>query len=99
MKLILQFFISVDDRNEEIVMPAEHTGLVKENYLWKMLLRRGLTKDGVFVTAPSGHFDHDLFTLIWGPTVAALSFVFDKSGDDPIIQRAISGFRYIYNNH
>ena len=28
-------------RNEEIVMPAEHTGLVRENYLWKCALKRG----------------------------------------------------------
>jgi hypothetical protein len=28
-------------RNEEIVMPAEHSGLVKENYLWKCALKRG----------------------------------------------------------
>lgn len=25
-------------RAEEIVMPAEHTGLVKENYLWKVCM-------------------------------------------------------------
>ncbi|XP_056018280.1 Golgi-specific brefeldin A-resistance guanine nucleotide exchange factor 1-like isoform X3 [Ostrea edulis] len=80
-------------KNDEIVMPAEHTGLVKENYLWKVLLRRGTTKDGLFLHVPSGSFDHDLFTLIWGPTVAALSFVFDKSSDDSIIQKAIAGFR------
>ncbi|XP_069123729.1 Golgi-specific brefeldin A-resistance guanine nucleotide exchange factor 1-like isoform X1 [Argopecten irradians] len=80
-------------KNDEIVMPAEHTGLVKENYLWKVLLRRGTMKDGMFVHVPSGAFDHDLFTLIWGPTVAALSFVFDKSGDETIIQKAIAGFR------
>jgi hypothetical protein len=24
-------------------------------------------------------FDHDLFTLVWGPTLAALCYVFDKS--------------------
>ncbi|XP_061196225.1 Golgi-specific brefeldin A-resistance guanine nucleotide exchange factor 1-like isoform X2 [Saccostrea echinata] len=85
--------IYVAIKNEEIVMPAEHTGLVKENYLWKVLLRRGTTKDGLFLHVPSGSFDHDLFTLIWGPTVAALSFVFDKSSDDSIIQKAIAGFR------
>ena len=44
--------------------------------------------------APTGHYDHDLFTLIWGPTVAALSFVFDKSSDETIVQRAIAGFRF-----
>ncbi|XP_074647787.1 Golgi-specific brefeldin A-resistance guanine nucleotide exchange factor 1-like isoform X2 [Tubulanus polymorphus] len=80
-------------RTDEIVMPAEQTGLVKENYLWKVLLRRGTSKEGIFIHAPNGSFDHDLFTLIWGPTVAALSFVFDKSMDETIIQKAISGFR------
>ncbi|KAL3876500.1 hypothetical protein ACJMK2_034342, partial [Sinanodonta woodiana] len=80
-------------KNEEIVMPAEHTGLVRENYLWKVLLKRGATKEGIFLHTPTGIFDHDLFTLIWGPTVAALSFVFDKSGDEAIIQKAVSGFR------
>lgn len=80
-------------KSDEIVMPAEHTGLVRENYLWKVLLKRGTTKDGFFLHVPSGSFDHDLFTLIWGPTVAALSFVFDKSSDESIIQKAIAGFR------
>merc|ERR1719346_737282 len=32
-------------RNEEIVMPAEQTGLVKENYLWKCALKRGMEDD------------------------------------------------------
>lgn len=74
-------------------MPAEQTGLVRENYLWKVLLRRGETKDGVYIHAPNGLFDYDLFSLIWGPTVTALSFMFDKSNDPNIYQTAISGFR------
>lgn len=80
-------------KNEEIVMPSEHSGLIRENYVWKVLLKRGATKEGVFMHAPTGAFDSELFTLIWGPTVAALSFVFDKSSDESIIQKAVSGFR------
>ncbi|XP_047109298.1 Golgi-specific brefeldin A-resistance guanine nucleotide exchange factor 1 isoform X1 [Schistocerca piceifrons] len=80
-------------RSEEIVMPAEQTGLVRENYLWKVLLRRGASKDGIFIHSPNGLFDHDLFSLIWGPTVAALSYIFDKSNDTTIYQKAVSGFR------
>uniref|UniRef100_A0A1B6C7R4 SEC7 domain-containing protein n=2 Tax=Clastoptera arizonana TaxID=38151 RepID=A0A1B6C7R4_9HEMI len=80
-------------KSEEIVMPAEQTGLVKENYLWKVLLRRGEGKDGLYVHAPNGLYDHDLFSLIWSPTVAALSIVFDKSSDPAIYQKSISGFR------
>lgn len=74
-------------------MPAEQTGLVRENYLWKTMLRRGMSKDGVYIRAPSGLFDHNLFSIIWSPTVAALSFLFDKTNDPAIYQKAISGFR------
>ena len=59
-----------------------------------MLLRRGATSEGRFLHVPTGMFDHDLFALVWGPTVAALSFVFDKSSDEAIILKAVSGFRY-----
>lgn len=61
--------------------------------LLQMMLRRGATKEGVFVHVPTGTYDRDLFTLGWGPAVAALSFVFDKSLDETIIHKAISGFR------
>ncbi|XP_047493913.1 Golgi-specific brefeldin A-resistance guanine nucleotide exchange factor 1-like isoform X2 [Penaeus chinensis] len=81
-------------RIDEIVMPEEQTGLVRENYLWKMLLRRGHTKEGQYYLGNEDtSFDRDLFALCWGPTIASLSYVFDKSMDDAIIQRAVSGFR------
>ena len=79
---------------EEIIMPAEQTGLVKENYLWKMLLKRGLTKEGKYMLANDDHsFDRDLFSICWGPTVASLSYVFDKSTDETFIQKSLSGFK------
>ncbi|XP_046405240.1 Golgi-specific brefeldin A-resistance guanine nucleotide exchange factor 1 isoform X2 [Ischnura elegans] len=80
-------------KNEEIVMPAEQTGIVRENYLWKVLLRRGASKEGAFIHTPVGLFDHELFTLIRRPTVAALCLVFDKSNDPAIFEMAITGFK------
>ncbi|XP_065163849.1 Golgi-specific brefeldin A-resistance guanine nucleotide exchange factor 1 isoform X2 [Atheta coriaria] len=79
-------------KNDEIVMPAEQTGIVRENYLWKVLLRRGASKDGTYIHVASGAYDEDLFSLIWGPTVAALSFVFDKSEDPAVYKHALWGF-------
>ncbi|XP_052006879.1 Golgi-specific brefeldin A-resistance guanine nucleotide exchange factor 1 isoform X1 [Xyrauchen texanus] len=79
-------------KNEEIVMPDEQTGLVKENYVWSVLLHRGATSEGIFVHVPGSSYDRDLFTMTWGPTIAALSYVFDKSLDDAIIRKAIAGF-------
>ncbi|XP_077350536.1 Golgi-specific brefeldin A-resistance guanine nucleotide exchange factor 1 isoform X2 [Festucalex cinctus] len=80
-------------KTDEIVMPDEQTGLVKENYVWSVLLHRGATPEGIFLHLPPGSYDHDLFTMTWGPTIAALSYVFDKSLDDNILQKAITGFR------
>ncbi|NXL47276.1 GBF1 factor, partial [Podilymbus podiceps] len=80
-------------KNDEIVMPEEQTGLVKENYIWNVLLHRGATDEGIFLHVPPGSYDHDLFTMTWGPTIAALSYVFDKSLEETIIQKAIYGFR------
>lgn len=73
-------------------MPAEQTGIVRENYLWKVLLRRGASKDGGYIHIYSDAYDYDLFNLIWGPTVTALSFVFDKSEDPNVYRRALHGF-------
>ncbi|XP_059608620.1 Golgi-specific brefeldin A-resistance guanine nucleotide exchange factor 1 isoform X2 [Phlebotomus argentipes] len=79
-------------KSEEIVMPAEQTGIVRENYLWKVLLRRGCGRDGQFHHVAGAAHDRELFRIVWGPTLAALSFMFDKSSDPSINQRAIRGF-------
>lgn len=62
-------------------MPAEQTGLVRENYLWKVLLRRNKAKDGKYINVNGNIHDKDIFQLVWGPTLAALSFMFDRSSD------------------
>jgi len=80
-------------RLNEIVMPAEHSGTVLENYLWRVLLRRASGKDGSYIQAPSGVFDHELFSICWGPTLAALSFIFDKSNHQTVYTRTIFGLR------
>lgn len=67
-------------KNDEIVMPAEQTGLVRENYLWKVLLRKGASKEGVYLHIPQGTYDSELFKLIYGPVVTALCAVYGKIG-------------------
>lgn len=73
-------------------MPAERKGIVKENYLWKVLLRRGATKEGVYLHCPSGIYDLELFMVTWGPLVAALSSIFEKSQDPDLYTQALEGF-------
>ncbi|VDN96696.1 unnamed protein product [Rodentolepis nana] len=80
-------------RNREIVMPSEQTGAVRDNYLWKCLARRS-SQPGFahYLHLPPGHFDSDLFVMLWGSTVAALSFVLDKTTDPALQAKTMAGF-------
>ncbi|KAI1293461.1 Golgi-specific brefeldin A-resistance guanine nucleotide exchange factor 1 [Halotydeus destructor] len=84
-------------KHDEIVMPAEQHGVVRERYLWKCLLRKSETASGIYLCARSHAsekeeepnatdvvkvqlylFHSHIFSVLWGPTVAAMTFVFDK---------------------
>lgn len=80
-------------KNEEIVMPSEHTGVLRDNYLWKVLIRRGQTSDSHYTHAPMGSYNREIFNIVWGQTISAFSFVFDKSLELSVIQKTINGFR------
>ena len=67
--------------------------LCQELAVLQVLLAKSVKEKTSFIHAPTGCYDNELFTIIWGPTIAALSFVFDKSQDPSIVQKAISGFR------
>lgn len=78
-------------------MPAEHSGLVKENYLWKVLLRKGASKDGIYYHVNDKTFDNELYQLIYGSIVAALSFVYEKAEDQSVYKKVIDGFEKCAN--
>lgn len=80
-------------KNNEIVMPSERSGKVKEAYEWKLLIRRSESPDGTYFPVISSVYDEQLFLVVWGPTVAALSYIFDNSQDKATIQKTILGFR------
>ncbi|XP_015114906.1 Golgi-specific brefeldin A-resistance guanine nucleotide exchange factor 1 [Diachasma alloeum] len=81
-------------KNEEIVMPAEQTGLVKENYLWKVLLRRGSSPESVYLKVGNeGEFvDKDLAERAWAPIISALCRAYDKAPDRGLQRRVAQTF-------
>ena len=58
-----------------------------------MLLRRSSASDGHYLHIKNNEFDQDLFLLAWGPTVAALSVIFEEALDDTVLQKAVNGFK------
>ncbi len=90
-KLLEDIYIAI--RSDEIVMPAEHTGALRDNYLWKVMIRRDRKGEETYVHAPAGSYNQEIFNIVWGQTISALSFVFDKSFELSVIQKSINGFK------
>ena len=75
MNLILSYNKNITPSNpvlrniseNEIKMPDEHVGELREGYRWKVMLKRD--EDAVYL--PCGQistYNKTLFSLIWGPT-------------------------------
>nr|XP_033335671.1 Golgi-specific brefeldin A-resistance guanine nucleotide exchange factor 1 [Megalopta genalis] len=81
-------------KSEEIVMPAEQTGLVKSNYLWKVLLRRGAGPESVYLkVGNSGEFvDKELAEQAWASIISALCRAYDKAPDRSLQRRVADMF-------
>ncbi|XP_015585956.1 Golgi-specific brefeldin A-resistance guanine nucleotide exchange factor 1 [Cephus cinctus] len=81
-------------KSEEIVMPAEQTGLVKENYLWKVLLRRGAGPNSVYLkVGGAGELvDKELAERAWAPIVSALCRAYDKAPDRSLQRKVAQTF-------
>ena len=44
-----------------------------------------------WLIAGSAHLDRDMFSLMWGPTVAAVSIVLDHAEDMSTVRQALEG--------
>ena len=114
-KLLEEIYTAI--RSEEIVMPAEHTGPLRDNYLWKVLIRRdrklmeitmtkmnmvanatSLATSGNYIHAPAGSYNQEIFNIVWGQTISALSFVYDKSFELSVVQKTINGFKLDFSS-
>lgn len=93
-------------KTNEIIMPAEQQGVVRDRYIWKCLLRKSETEGGCYwfmkditktvdqvisLQTSKNYLKEDnsfkvqlstlngsIFSILWGPTVAAMTFIFDK---------------------
>ncbi|KAJ7544085.1 hypothetical protein O6H91_09G064300 [Diphasiastrum complanatum] len=59
---------------------------------WLDLIRRS-QKTSPYITCDSRPFlDHDMFAIMSGPTIAAISVVFDHTEDEDILRACVDGF-------
>jgi|AntRauMFilla1563_2_1112583.scaffolds.fasta_scaffold126770_1 brefeldin A-resistance guanine nucleotide exchange factor 1 len=70
-------------QTDEIKLSAE--GEVSTSR-WSDVLRRSQTDAGAFICNDGeGTHDRDLFGIIWGPTIAAMSVVFEHTDDESVL--------------
>lgn len=75
-------------------MPAEQTGLVKDNYLWKVLLRRGIGPESYYLRVGNccEFVDKELAEQAWAPIISALCRAYDKVPDKSLQRRVAEAF-------
>ncbi|CAK1550367.1 unnamed protein product [Leptosia nina] len=77
-EMLKEVFHSI--KNEEMVMPAERVGPVRDAYLWRVLQRRGKTGAAIYRLIPPFHPHHArLLPIACPPAVTALSAAFERS--------------------
>ena len=60
---------------------------------WVDVVKRSASPEGILVSCTMQPvFDSDMFAMIWGPTIASISVVFDQAEDESIVQYTIDGF-------
>ncbi|XP_015172335.1 PREDICTED: Golgi-specific brefeldin A-resistance guanine nucleotide exchange factor 1 [Polistes dominula] len=81
-------------KGEEIVMPEERTGLVKDNYLWRMVLRRGTGPESLYLKIGNSNeiADKELAEHAWAPIISALCSAYDKAPNKALQRRVAQAF-------
>ena len=77
-------------KTNEIKIPEEQIYIDIPTVWRHVLTKQNLL--GNFMVSKSIMYNEDIFTLVWGPLIAALSVVLDTSDADNILERSIDGF-------
>lgn len=59
---------------------------------WVDLMRRSITTTPYITCDSRPLLDHDMFAIISGPTIAAISVVFDHADDEEVLRSCVEGF-------
>ncbi|KAG0564739.1 hypothetical protein M758_8G130600 [Ceratodon purpureus] len=59
---------------------------------WVDLMRRSMTTTPYITCDSRPLLDHDMFAIISGPTIAAISVVFDHAEDEEVLRSCVEGF-------
>eukprot|EP01116_Phalansterium_solitarium_P013672 TRINITY_DN31070_c0_g1_i1.p1 TRINITY_DN31070_c0_g1~~TRINITY_DN31070_c0_g1_i1.p1 ORF type:complete len:1661 (+),score=672.89 TRINITY_DN31070_c0_g1_i1:179-5161(+) len=79
-------------QNDEIRIPEENPAEGINENTWHTLLRRADKTKFTDSARFAVHINRDIFSIIWGPIIAAFSVVFDTTFEDSILDQSLRGF-------
>ncbi|KAF7831044.1 ARF guanine-nucleotide exchange factor GNOM-like [Senna tora] len=80
-------------KNEISTLPQQGVGYPEMTpSRWIYLMHKSKKTAPFIVSDNRAHLDHDMFTILSGPTIAAISLVFDNAENEEIYQTCIDGF-------
>jgi len=88
-EMLSEIFHSI--KNSEMKIPEEHIGVEVTDSMWRQLLNKSKSS-GSFIVSNEAIYDQDIFAVIWGSLIAAISVVFDTAYDENVLQKMIDGF-------
>jgi len=95
-EMLVNLFNSISQH--EIRIQADGNKYELSHAQWLDITKRSSTPEGILVSCSMQPvFDYDMFAMIWGPTIAAISVVFDHAEDESIVQYTIDGFLLVAN--
>lgn len=94
-ELLDEIYVAI--KENEIIIPTEHSGPIRETYEWQILLRKGEEEEHKFVDQSIQLDNYELFQISWGNVSSALCFVVDKSENPSIIAKAMNYYRKCIN--
>uniref|UniRef100_A0A914YMM4 SEC7 domain-containing protein n=1 Tax=Panagrolaimus superbus TaxID=310955 RepID=A0A914YMM4_9BILA len=94
-ELLDEIYVAI--KENEIIIPTEHSGPIRETYEWQILLRKGEEEEHKFVDQSIQLDNYELFQISWGNVSSALCFVVDKSENPSIIAKAMNYYRKCVN--
>ncbi|XP_063705647.1 LOW QUALITY PROTEIN: Golgi-specific brefeldin A-resistance guanine nucleotide exchange factor 1-like [Culicoides brevitarsis] len=88
--LLISIYNSI--KNEEICLPAEHAGPVRDNYLWQVMLRRGSGPEGIFYHSFEPVYMEMIFRAAAKVAIGVLSMTIERGGDIPLYEKTRAAF-------
>ena len=84
-------------KENEIILPSEQKGDVKDDFEWQLMLGRARDPKNFPPEPPTAlntpEFDQDIFNAIWGPTITALCYVLDTATEEALVTKLLDNLQ------